>query len=43
MAGSQLVTARGMYETDILFQEKLDMDEILKFYNHDYVNTGRCQ
>lgn len=37
MAGSQLVTARGLYETDILFQEKLSIDEILKFYNHDYV------
>jgi len=36
-AGSQLVTARGMYETDILFQEKLNIDDILKFYNHDYV------
>jgi len=37
MAGSQLVTARGLYETDILFQEKLSMDDILKFYSHDYV------
>lgn len=37
MAGSQLVTARGLYETDILFQEKLSMDRILKFYDHDYV------
>lgn len=37
MAGSQLVTARGIYETDILYQTKLNMDEILKFYNHDYV------
>ncbi|SDW39777.1 molybdopterin-guanine dinucleotide biosynthesis protein B [Tepidimicrobium xylanilyticum] len=36
-AGSQLVTARGYFETDILFQEKLSMDEILKFYNHDFV------
>lgn len=36
-AGSQLVTARGYFETDILFQEKLRMDEILKFYNHDFV------
>lgn len=36
-AGSQLVTARGYYETDILFQERLSMDEILKFYNHDFV------
>lgn len=37
MAGSQLVTARGFYETDILFQEKLNIHHILKFYNYDYV------
>src|SRR5690554_4343904 len=37
MAGSQLVTARGYYETDILFQNRLSMNEILNFYNHDYV------
>lgn len=37
MAGSQLVTARGMYETDILFQSKLSINEILSFYNYDYV------
>ncbi|HSH35467.1 molybdopterin-guanine dinucleotide biosynthesis protein B [Schnuerera sp.] len=36
-AGSQLVTARGYYETDILFQEKLSIDNILKFYDHDFV------
>lgn len=36
-AGSSLVTARGEYETDILFQEKLSINEILKFYDHDYV------
>ena len=36
-AGSQLVTARGYYETDILFQEQLSVDEILKFYEHDFV------
>lgn len=36
-AGSQLVTARGEYETDIMFQEKLTINEILNFYNHDYV------
>ncbi len=36
-AGSQLVTARGMYETDILFQNKLNINEILSFYNHDFV------
>ncbi len=36
-AGSQLVTARGMYETDILYQEMLPITEILKHYNHEYV------
>lgn len=36
-AGSQLVTARGYHETDILFQNKLDIDQILKFYDHDFV------
>lgn len=36
-AGSQLVTARGYYETDILFQKKLDIYDILKLYDHDYV------
>ncbi|HNZ83244.1 MAG TPA: molybdopterin-guanine dinucleotide biosynthesis protein MobB [Sedimentibacter sp.] len=37
IAGSQLVTARGAYETDIMFQEKLDINDLLNFYNHDYV------
>lgn len=36
-AGSQLVTARGIYETDILFQERISMDELLRFYDHDFV------
>lgn len=36
-AGSKLVTARGMYETDILYQEMLPIDEILRHYNYDYV------
>lgn len=36
-AGSQLVTARGQYETDILYQNKLSMNEILRAYNHDFV------
>lgn len=36
-AGADLVTARGLFETDILFQHKLSMPEILKFYNQDYV------
>lgn len=36
-AGSQLVTARGMFETDILYQSKLDIFSILKHYDQDYV------
>lgn len=36
-SGSQLVTARGFYETDVLFQEKLSIEKILSFYDHDYV------
>ncbi|AKL94374.1 molybdopterin-guanine dinucleotide biosynthesis adapter protein MobB [Clostridium aceticum] len=36
-AGSELVTARGHYETDILFPEKLNVEEILRFYNQDFV------
>ncbi len=36
-AGSKLVTARGMYETDILYQSMLSMPEILRHYDHDFV------
>lgn len=36
-AGSQLVTARGYDETDVLYQEMLPIDEILKLYDHDFV------
>lgn len=36
-AGSQLVTARGLYETDILFPRRLPVGEILRFYSHDFV------
>nr|WP_300093019.1 molybdopterin-guanine dinucleotide biosynthesis protein B [Sedimentibacter sp.] len=36
-AGSTLVTARGANETDVLFQRRLDLNEILDFYSHDYV------
>ncbi|SCY52042.1 molybdopterin-guanine dinucleotide biosynthesis protein B [Alkaliphilus peptidifermentans] len=36
-AGAELVTARGYYETDILFPRRLSVEEILKFYQHDYV------
>ncbi len=37
VAGSKLVTALGMYETDILFQEKLPIRKILSFYDYDYI------
>ncbi len=36
-AGSQLVTARALTETGILHQSKLSIEEILMFYDHDYV------
>lgn len=37
LAGSQIVTARGKYETDIMFGERLDINKILDFYDCDYV------
>lgn len=37
MAGSQLVTARGYFETDIFFDRQLSVEHILRFYDHDYV------
>jgi len=37
VAGSELVTARGFKETDVLFPERIKLDEILKFYHHDFV------
>lgn len=36
-AGAEVVTARGHYETDIMYQQKLSIEEILGFYNQDYV------
>lgn len=36
-AGSKLVAARGLYETDILFGEHLSVEKILKFFDHDFV------
>ncbi|WKY43655.1 molybdopterin-guanine dinucleotide biosynthesis protein MobB [Eubacteriaceae bacterium ES2] len=35
-AGAQLVTALGMYETDILYQEKLPIRQVLAHYDYDY-------
>jgi len=36
-AGSELVTARGYHETDIMFPSKLSVKEILRYYDQDYV------
>ena len=37
IAGSQLVIARGLFETDVLYQSMLPIEDILKHFNHDYV------
>ena len=37
LAGAQLVTARGLQETDILYQEMLPIEAVLAHYNHDFV------
>lgn len=36
-AGSELVTARGYHETDIMFPSKLPIEDILRYYDQDYV------
>lgn len=36
-AGASLVCARGMGETDLMFQEKLNINDVLDFYSHDFV------
>lgn len=36
-AGSELVTAWGLGETDLLFPKRLDIYQILSFYDHDFV------
>ena len=36
-AGAELVCARGLYETDILYQRRLSIPEILEFYSQDFV------
>ena len=36
-AGANPVTARGLYETDIMFDKRLSVTEILRFYNQDFV------
>jgi molybdopterin-guanine dinucleotide biosynthesis protein B len=36
-AGAELITARGFYETDILYKAKLPIDDILRHYTQDFV------
>ena len=36
-AGAELVTARGIHETDVLFPKRLSVEQILCFYSQDYV------
>ncbi len=36
-AGAGIVTARGFFETDVLFKEKLPMETIFRFYDSDYL------
>lgn len=36
-AGSELVTALGLHETDVLFKRKLGIREVLGFYDQDFV------
>lgn len=36
-AGADPVTARGLYETDVLYGSKLPIEEILRHYDHDFV------
>ena len=36
-AGAQLVTARGMFETDLMFPTRLALADVLAHYHHDYV------
>lgn len=36
-AGAELVTARGLHETDVLYPRALSVDEILAHYDQEYV------
>lgn len=36
-AGADLVSARGLYETNIMYKERLPIEDILKYYNQDFV------
>lgn len=37
LAGANPVTARGLSETDIMFDHTLDIDDVLDYYHQDYV------
>lgn len=37
MAGAELVTARGYFETDVLFPQRISVEKMLSFYDHEYV------
>lgn len=37
LAGSQQISARSSQETDIMYQNKLELEELLMYYNQDYV------
>jgi molybdopterin-guanine dinucleotide biosynthesis protein B len=36
-AGSEMVAAWGLYETDLIIPRRLDINELLAFFNLDYV------
>lgn len=36
-AGSQLVTARGLHETDVMFPFRLSLKKLISFYDHDFL------
>ncbi|MDD4237283.1 MAG: molybdopterin-guanine dinucleotide biosynthesis protein B [Desulfotomaculaceae bacterium] len=36
-AGSEMIVARGFKETDILIPQRLGIDRILRYFDHDYV------
>lgn len=42
-AGANPVTARGLSETDVMFDSTLDTERLMDFYNEDYlVIEGKC-
>lgn len=36
-AGSEMIVARGFKETDILIPKRLEIEKILRYFDHDYV------